>query len=139
MPKTEEEILNGSPFTVTLNGVSYEWKQKSRAEQRRIRSELSQLMPLMVGFENSGDIEQASRSIDLVNAVLDFCERNHEGMDADGDAIEAYLREAGVEGMTSVINDVFMPIFKEWLEPYMGAPSKKDARKKPRQNLKSTK
>ena len=139
MPKTDEEILNGSPFTVTLNGVSYEWKQKSRAEQRRIRSELSQLMPLMVGFETGGDIEQASRSIDLVNAVLDFCERNNEGMEADGDAIEAYLRKSGVEGMTSVINDVFMPIFKEWLEPYMGVPSKKDAGKKKRLNSTSTK
>jgi hypothetical protein len=139
MPKTEEEILNGSPFTVTLNGVSYEWKQKPRAQQRKIRSELSQLMPLMVGFDTAGDIEQASRSIDLVNAVLDFCERNNEAMESDGDSIEAYLREAGIDGMTSVINDVFMPIFKEWLEPYMGVPSKKGAGKKPRQNLKSTK
>jgi len=139
MPKTDQEILSGSPFTVTLNGVSYEWKQKSRAEQRRIRSELSQLMPLMVGFEQGGDIEQASRSIDLVNAVLDFCERNHEGMEADGDAIEAYLRDSGVEGITSIINDVFMPIFKEWLEPYMSTPSKKGAGKKKRQSSTSTK
>jgi hypothetical protein len=121
---TSEHKLNGSPFTTTFNGTDYVWEQKARAEQRKIRQALSHIVALMSSINQASDAQQATLAIEFSNAMCEFCEAYHDKWFEDADEIEDYLRDAGARAVTELTNDVFMPIFNNWLEPWMSSPKK---------------
>ena len=62
---------------------------------------------------------KAQFSIDGVNQVLDFCEDYNEGMARDMDHIELYLKSNPSTGFSDLIDSVYMPLFNEWLKPWI--------------------
>lgn len=138
--KTDADILNGSPFTVEFNGKGYEWKQRPRAEQRKIRLELSNALPLMSALDDSkSELEQAGPVMELAYWTLKFCENHNAEIAKDIDEIDDYVDQKGAEGLSAVITDIFMPLFNNWLQPYLAGASKAGAGKKKRARSKSTK
>jgi hypothetical protein len=138
--KTDADILNGSPFTVEFNGKGYEWKQRPRAEQRKIRLELSNALPLMSALDQgSSEFEQAGPTMELAYWVMDFCEKYNSEMASDIIDIENYVDDSGAQGLAEVITEIYMPIFNNWLSPYLTGSVKADTGKKKQAKSKSTK
>lgn len=120
MGKTDAEILDGSPFVVTFNGVDYEWRQHPRNVQRRARGKLMHVAGSLANVANATeDLERGALAFDAVSDVLEFCEEYNPAMKADMDSIDAYIMKRGVESFEEIISDVFQPIFDEWLKPWI--------------------
>lgn len=136
MKDTDQHILSGSPIETVFNGKTYTWKQRPRAEQREIRSELSKVIGFLSGGENLTEADTVTFSLDAINAIIVFCENHNADMNDDMDDIEAHLMTSGAQSWAVLINDVFMPVYKAWLEPWLvgnesaGKKPKKPARRK---------
>lgn len=120
MSESDTHILNGSPVEITFAGETYRFKEKPRRKQRQVREDLCEIAAIMGEIEET---ESQSRKMPLilraVNAILGFCEDHHPEMARDIESIELHVRSGGVEGMTQLITDVFTPLFKAWVEPYI--------------------
>lgn len=119
MSRSDADILNGSEITTEFNGCEYVWKPQARRKQRQIRSRLMDIAGQLFNAVSSTETGMAQFSIDGVNLVLDFCEDYHEGMSRDMDLIELYLKSNTSTGFTELIESVYMPLFNEWLKPWI--------------------
>lgn len=137
--RSDRDILNGSPVIVEFNGVEYKWTQSPRREQARIREELGEVLCVLSVIDGEVTIGAGMAALKAVNAILAFCEDNHEGMRGDIDDIEDYIKANGLDAMAELITDVYTPLFNEWLKPWLEGSGK--AKKKTRNTLnrKSTK
>lgn len=130
MKGSDQEILAGSPVETTFAGKTYIWTQSGRREQREIRSALANVVALVMGAEAMGENAGViPTSINAINALINFCEDYHDGMAADMDDIESHLLHSGSESWLELIEGVYNPLYKAWLEPYFVG--SKGARKKP--------
>ena len=123
--RTDAEILDNTPLIIRFNEIDYEWVQRPRREQRKIRSRLLDIGVLIYGVEGKVATEQAVVSLEAVNAILEFCEDFNDDMLEDIDDIEAYIKSNGALGFGSLFSDVFQPIFEAWLEPWLIGDTKK--------------
>ncbi len=128
--KTDSEILNGSSVLTEFNGTEYKWDTQPRKIQRQIRSRLMDIAMQIFDAMGVGDSGKARFSIDGVNSMLDFCEDYHVGMKRDMDRIESYLKSKGAEGFSDIIDGVYMPLFNDWLEPWITGEDDSDTGKK---------
>lgn len=129
--KTDSEILDGSPVVVSFDGVEYTWRQKPRRQQRKVRNELANVAGIVFGMGSTDKpSEQVSLSVEVVNAILDFCEDNHPGMADDIEHIEHRIQRGGMESIGSLIQDVFIPIYQAWLEPWIAGDDSEETEKK---------
>jgi hypothetical protein len=119
MNKTDQEILDGSKVITEFNGSDYVWKPQARRKQRQIRSRLMDIAGQLFNAVSATETGKAQFSIDGVNQVLDFCEDYNEGMARDMDHIELYLKSNPSTGFSDLIDSVYMPLFNEWLKPWI--------------------
>jgi len=127
--RTDADILNGSPVVTKFNGRKYVWVQKPRRQQRQIRTELLKIASLLFDVDNMGDVDKAICSLEVVNSILEFCEDNHPDMLADIDDIETYIKTSGANSFTELIKDVYIVLYKEWLEPWLSGDSETKKKK----------
>ncbi len=139
--RTDREILNGSPIEVTFNGTTYVWLQRSRREQADMRDKLGEILCLISVVDGQGTVQAGMNALKAVNAILLFCEENNDEMNRDIDDIEDYIKAEGASAFSEIIQDVYMVLYKEWLEPWLVGSSSDTKKKKPAstQNRKSTK
>ena len=119
MSKTDAEILDGSKVITEFNGCEYLWKPQARRKQRQIRSRLMDIAGQIFNVVSASETGKAQFSVDGVNQVLDFCEDYHEGMERDMDRIELYLKANTSTGFSELIEGVYMPLFNDWLKPWI--------------------
>jgi hypothetical protein len=136
--RTDADILDNAPLVIRFNEIDYEWVQRPRREQRKIRSRLLDIGVLIYGVEGKVETEQAVVSLDAINAILEFCEDYNDDMLNDIDDIENHIKSDGAQGFASLFNDVFQPIFEAWLEPWLTGNTKKKKKTNTRK-VKSTK
>lgn len=117
--RTDAQILDGSKVITKFNGQSYVWIQKPRRQQRQIRTELMKIAGMLFTIEGMGDIDKGMCSLEAINAILEFCEDNHPGMLADIDKIEDYIKTSGSNSFVELLNDVYLVLYQEWLEPWL--------------------
>ena len=136
--KSETDILNGSPIVVKFGGTTYTFTQRSRAEQRNVRTRLAEVVSLLATGESIDATQSILFSVKASNAILEFCEEHNQDFADNIDDIEDYLRESGVKGTRELTDDVFMVLYKEWLEPWFGGGKKKPNRATRRAKPKTT-
>ncbi len=139
--RTDREILNGSPIEVTFNGRTYVWLQRSRREQAAIREQLGEILGYLAMVDGQLVAQSIGTLVKVLNMILAFCEDNNADMADDINDIEDYIKGNGAERISELIQDVYMPLFKEWLQPWI-MPEQADTKKKksnPTSNPKSTK
>lgn len=120
MSESDTNILDGSPVEITFAGETYQFKQKPRRKQRLVRRDLSEVGAVLGQIEETeSNAQKMPLLIDFMNKLLGFCEDNNPDMARDIERIEAHIIASGIEGFTSLIEDVFTPLFKSWLEPYI--------------------
>lgn len=124
----EANKLNGSPVKTTFAGATYTFRPLCRAEQRVVRERLAQVVALVAAVETVGAAESMAYSIKATNAILGFCEDHNAAFLDDADKIEAYMQDNSVSASTELIDSVFMPIYRAWLEPWFGGGGKKPNR-----------
>lgn len=117
--RTDADILNGSKVITKFNGKSYAWIQKPRREQRQIRTQLLRIAGLLFNIDEMGDVDKAMCSLEAINTILDFCEDNNREMSADMDDIETYIKTSGANSFVELLEDVYMVLYKEWLDPWL--------------------
>ena len=117
--RTDAEILAGSKVITKFNGKSYAWIQKPRREQRQIRTQIMDIAGMIFTIEGMGDVDKAMFSLKAVNAILEFCEDNNPDMLADIDEIETYIKTSGANSFVELLNDVYMVLYQEWLDPWL--------------------
>jgi len=117
--RTDAQILDGSPVVTKFNGKKYVWHQKPRREQRKIRTELLKIAGMLFSIDGMGDIDKAMCSLVSVNAILDFCEDNNPDMLSDIDEIETYIKTSGAHSFVELLQDVYMVLYQEWLDPWL--------------------
>ena len=138
MGKSDLEVLDGSPFVVTLDGVDYEWRQHPRNIQRRARAKLMHVAGSLARVSSATeDVERGALAFDAVTDICEFCEEYNPAMASDMDAIEAYILKRGVDSFEEIIANVFQPVFDEWLEPWISGGD--DTGKKRKQSATSIK
>ena len=131
MGKSDLEVLDGSPFVVTLNGVDYEWRQHPRNVQRKARA---RLMGLTVFFESANsekdEAKKSAIAIDALSQFIDFCDEYCPDMADDIDNIERYVIGSGIEGFSEFVVGVYVKVVEEWLAPWVSGGD--DTGKKPK-------
>jgi hypothetical protein len=132
--KTDHEVLDGSPVVTTFNGKRYVWRQQMRREQRQVRSRLVAITSAISTFQGGTDGQKIAMSIDAVNMILDLAEDYCPEMARDIDDIEQAVCKNGIAGVTSIITDVYQPLFEAWLAPWLRVDSE-DAGGKPQDEV----
>jgi len=117
--KHDVDVLDGSPLTVSFANRDYIWRQRPRRQQRQIRTALADLVGNIYGINEGDQSQQLKLTVDSVNRILDFCEDWNSDMADDIEHIENELRKGGAESMALLMSDVLVPIYKEWLEPWI--------------------
>lgn len=130
MKGSDQHILAGSPVETVFNGKTYIWKQQSRQEQREIRVDIAKIVELLSKAESFNEAEMILYAMEVYNSIVGFCEKHNEDMLSDADAVEEYFRATGSRALSELIDNVFTPVYKAWLEPYIVGDE--GARKKPK-------
>lgn len=114
-------VLSGSPIQIEINGKTYEVKQHPRRIQRSARARLLEVTDMVAQLDGDDltDIGRAAAIIDTVDALLDFCLEFVPAVAEDIDAIEEYIEGDGMQGVTVMLDCLFTPLYKAWLEPWL--------------------
>lgn len=122
--RTDQDILDGSPITVAFGGQEYTWHQKPRREQRKVRTALLSIAGSLSSIEGQTEMDQATGSLDVINAILEFCEDYNPDMCDDIERIEGHIKAKGMIAFAELIEAVYMPIYTAWLEPWIAGDDK---------------